>query len=94
MEAVPGVKALILLFQHASKSYAISLQEFIALSFLSLKRIIKRISFAFRFQNLCTSSAESFSYTENGNRGSLAVVGARLEGNKYMLWYFIREIAG
>ncbi len=35
-----------------------------------------------------------FTYTENGNRGSLAVVGARLEGNKYMLWYFIREIAG
>ncbi len=35
-----------------------------------------------------------YTYTENGNRGSLAVVGARLEGNKYMLWYFIRESAG
>ncbi len=42
------------------------------------------------------SSNKSFSYTysKDNNRGSLDVVGTRLEGNKFMLWYFIRESAG
>ena len=38
----------ILLFQHASKSYAISLQEFIMLSFLRLKRINRANSICVR----------------------------------------------
>lgn len=46
--------------------------------------------------NGSSSGGKSFdyTYTENGNRGSLAVVGTRLEGNKFMLWYFVIEIAG
>ncbi len=46
--------------------------------------------------NGSSSGGKSFDYTysENGNRGSLAVVGTRLEGNRFMLWYFVIEIAG
>jgi hypothetical protein len=41
---------LIYSLKHAGQNLALSVQEFIMLSFLCQKGIIKRISFAFRFQ--------------------------------------------
>ncbi len=35
-----------------------------------------------------------FNYSTGENRGSIEVIGARVEGNKYKLWCVVRESAG
>jgi hypothetical protein len=35
-----------------------------------------------------------FNYSSDENRGSIEVIGARVEGNKYKLWCVVRESAG
>src|SRR4028118_1132356 len=42
------------------------------------------------------SSGDSFyfNYSTGENRGSIDVIGARVEGNKYKLWCVVRESAG
>ncbi len=35
-----------------------------------------------------------FTYSRGENRGSIEVIGARVEGNKYKLWCVVRESAG
>jgi hypothetical protein len=48
--------------KHVGKNLAISLQEFLTLSFLYRKRTIKRILLAFLFQTSALPVAEWFSY--------------------------------
>jgi hypothetical protein len=36
----------------------------------------------------------NYDYSKDNNKGWLEIVGARLEGNKYMLWCVLREEAG
>ena len=46
--------------------------------------------------NVAVSSGDSFyfNYSTDKNRGSVEVIGARVEGNRYKLWSVVRERAG
>ena len=58
--------------------------------------IAKKINDAGVRANGAGSSNDSFyfDYSTDGNTGSVEVIGARVEGNKYKLWCVMRESAG
>lgn len=59
-------------------------------------QIAEQISDAGVRANLAVRSGDSFyiDYSTKENRGSIEIIGARVEGNKYKLWCIMRESSG